>query len=274
MHKISCADFAFPLLEHIGSLKLIKQMGINHVDIGLFENRSHIQPSGELVRPEKSGKLLAEKVLGEGLETSDIFIQTSLDFKEFAINHPDEKVRKEQREVFERLCEYSKNACCAHVSGLPGVMFEEDSWWICVDELAWRVDYAAKLGIVYAVEAHAGSIIEDPKLALKMLAEVEGLTLTLDHSHYTYAGIETESLRPLMKYASHMHVRGARKGEMQCSVARNETDFPAVVEHIKETGYRGGICIEYTYTDWKDCNRTDNVSETIILKRLMQELLV
>ena len=273
MHKFSCGDFAFPLLSHENSLALIKLMGIDCVDIGLFENRSHIQPSGELADPEKSGILLKNKTQDKGLEIADIFIQTSLDFKEFAINHPDAGIRKSQREIFKKLCDYSNFAGCKHISGLPGVCFDENSWGLCVEELLWRVNYAKENGLVYAVEAHSGSIVEDPKDALKMLKEAEGLTLTLDHSHYTFQGISTESLRPLMDYASHMHFRGARKGEMQCSVERNETDFALVAEHMKTAGYKGNICLEYTYTEWENCNRTDNVSETIILKDVLAKLL-
>lgn len=274
MNKISCGDFAFPLLSHDNSLKLIKLMGIDCVDIGLFENRSHIQPSDELICPEKSGRILAEKVSDNGLEIADIFIQTSLDFKECAINHPEKAIREEQRDIFRKFCSYAVNAGTKHISGLPGAVFDESSWSICADELGWRTDEAKKAGLVYAVEAHFGSIIEDPQEALRMLHEVNGLTLTLDHSHYTFQGIATESLRPLMEYASHMHVRGARKGEMQCSVERNETDFPLVADHIRQTGYNGNICIEYTYTDWENCNRTDNVSETVILKSLMEKLIL
>ena len=80
-------------------------------------------------------------------------------------------------------------------------------------------DYAPNLGRLCG-EAHAGSIIEDPKLALKMLAEVEGSTLTLDQTHYTYAGIVTESLRPLMKYA-HICMFAAHE-KVKCSALLRE----------------------------------------------------
>ena len=44
--KLSCADFTFPLLPHDDALDLIAKLGVEGVDIGLFEGRSHIQPSG------------------------------------------------------------------------------------------------------------------------------------------------------------------------------------------------------------------------------------
>ena len=104
MIRYSCADFAFPHLTHENSLKLIKMMGIDAVDIGLFQDRSHIQPSDQLDKPEEKGLLLKQKCADLGLAISDIFMQTSLDFGEVAINHPDAAVRTKQREMFRRLC--------------------------------------------------------------------------------------------------------------------------------------------------------------------------
>lgn len=273
MVHFSCADFAFPFLTHENSLKLIQMMGFEFVDIGLFQDRSHIQPSDQLDAPEKKGLLLKQKAADAGLAVSDIFLQSSLDFKEFAINHPDAAIRAGQRDVFRRLCDYALAAGCDHVGGLPGASFNSSSWSLGCEELAWRAYYAKEHGLSYGIEAHLGSFVEKPEDTLKMLREVDGMALILDHSHYTFQGYDTESLRPLMHYASHMHVRGARKGEMQCSVERNETDFAAVAEHMKAEDYSGTVCVEYTYTAWENCNRTDNVSETVILTKLMKDLL-
>lgn len=273
MNHFSCADFTFPLLSHRDSFKLIKMLGFDYVDIGLFQDRSHLQPSVQLVSPEKKGKELKKMAEDEGLKISDVFLQTSLDFAELAINHPNSKIRKDQRELFLNFIDFTAAAGCLHCTGLPGVQFDENSWEICKDELLFRVNAAKMLGIAYAVEAHFGSIIEQPESTINMLEEAEGLTLTLDHSHYTAQGLNIELTRPLMAYASHMHVRGAKKGEMQTSVARSDTDFKIVAQHIKEAKYSGCICMEYTYVDWENCNRTDNVSESIILLSLMKKLL-
>ncbi len=40
--KLACADFTFPLLPHANALDLIAMLGIKGVDIGLFEDRSHL----------------------------------------------------------------------------------------------------------------------------------------------------------------------------------------------------------------------------------------
>jgi len=45
--KLACADFTFPLLPHEHVLQLIAMLEFTGVDIGLFEERSHLRPSTE-----------------------------------------------------------------------------------------------------------------------------------------------------------------------------------------------------------------------------------
>lgn len=274
MIEFSCADFAFPILSHEKALTLISLMDFKWVDIGLFQDRSHIMPSDQLDRPEKRGNDLRVRVKNKGLGISDIFFQVSLDCSEFAINHPDPAIRLNQREIFDRAIEYTLAAGCDHFSWLPGVDFgNPDSRAICVDELLWRVERAERNGIIFSVEPHFGSIMSIPEDALEILKEIPGLTIILDHSHFTHQGIDISRVRPLTAYASHIHARGAAIGQMQTSVECNDTDFESAVNHIREVYYSRFICLEYTYVNWENCNRTDNVSETLLLRQKLARLL-
>jgi sugar phosphate isomerase/epimerase len=273
MVEFSSADFTFPVLSHEKALETVALLDFKWVDIGLFQDRSHVQPSDQLTAPEANGNKLKSFVQGKGLEISDIFFQAALDFKSCAINHPDSAVRKAQQDLFERGVAYAAAAECSHYSALPGVDFgTSDTFDICAEELSRRVEFAGAAGITYAVEAHIGSIMETPDFALAMLRKVPGLKLALDHSHFTYQGFTAEDVKPLVPYAAHVHARGAAKGVMQSSVAENETDFDAVVRHLKEENYGGRICIEYTYVDWEHCNRTDNISESLILRQKLSDI--
>jgi len=273
MIEFSCSDFSFPLLSHEKALELISLMDFKQVDIGLFKDISHIQPKDQLDFPAKKGEALRKLTSDKNLKVSDVFMQSSKDFSEYAINHPNPSVRAGEREMFLRAMEYTVSAGCIHFTGLPGVLFDNDSSKICIDELSWRVEQAKQFNVIYAVEPHYGSIMEIPEKALELLNDVPGLRITLDHSHYTAQGVNMECLRPMIRYASHMHARSAAKGEMQTTFSRCETDFTTISKDIKEMGYSGTICLEYCYLDWENCNRTDNVSETIILRRHLAKLL-
>jgi len=74
------------------------------------------------------------------------------------------------------------------------------------------------------------------------------------------------AVEPLIPYASHFHVRGARKGRLQTSFKENVIDYRRVLEAMKRAGYRGYLGIEYVWIDWEHCNEADNLSETILFR--------
>lgn len=268
--KLACADFTFPLLPHDKVLDLIAMLEIEGVDIGLFEGRSHLQPSKVFSNIKKNAKDLSSKLKGRGLRPADIFLQTALDFVTSASNHPDEKVRKISRERFLETLEFAAECESKHVSALPGVNFQgepkEESFKRCCEELLWRCGQAQKYGIVFGIEAHLGSIAQTPEEVLQLVQNVPGLTLTLDYTHFTKVGIPDVEIEPLLKYASHFHARGAAKNRLQTVLKENTIDYARVIQVMKEINYSGTVGIEYTWNEWEDCNKTDNISETILLR--------
>src|SRR5205085_10700356 len=78
--KLACADFTFPLLSHENALQLIAMLGFEGVDIGLFEERSHLWPSHEFEDIGRTAEELKQKLDDEGLRPADIFLQMAPDF--------------------------------------------------------------------------------------------------------------------------------------------------------------------------------------------------
>jgi sugar phosphate isomerase/epimerase len=275
--KFACADFTFPLLPHDQVLQLIAMLGFDGIDIGLFEERSHLWPSREFNNVGASARRLKVKLADQGLEAADIFLQMAEDFTPYAINHPEATRRQQARDWFSRTLDYACECACHHVTTLPGVHFEDESYQASLDrsveELAWRVEQAGKSKIVFGVEAHVGSIVPDPESAGQLVQRVPGLTLTLDYTHFTRLGMADAAIEPLVKYASHFHVRGAREGRLQESFARNEIDYKRVYEAMQASGYSGWIGIEYVWIDWEHCNECDNLSETILFRDFFRRLI-
>ena len=276
--KFACADFTFPLLKHDDVIKLISAMGFDGVDIGIFEERSHLQPSNQFNHIAQNAHILRKKTEERGLAIADIFLQMALDFKEYALNHPEKLRRDKAREIFLQCLEYTAECGCKHMSALPGCVFEdlgnEKSYDLCCEELAYRVGETKKAGIVFSVEAHIGSVVSSPESALRLTNDVSGLSLTLDFTHFMRMGIETSKALPLVAKASHFHARGAANGILQTNLTENTIDYPSVVKKMKQTGYNGFIGVEYTYIEWENCNRTDNVSESILMKNYLRNLLL
>ncbi len=270
------ADFTFPLLSHENSLQLIAMLGMDGVDVGLFEGRSHLWPSKEFADlPARASRLKAQ-LDDLGLKCADVFLQMDADFVPYAINHPEAERRAKARDWFERTLEYAARLGSEHVTALPGVLFEETeptetSWKRATEELAWRVEKARAAGLVLGVEAHVGSLAPVPDKAVALVEAVPGLTLTVDYTHFTRAGLPDAAAEPLLAHASHFHVRGARKDRLQCNFSENTIDYARVVDQLKATGYAGWLGIEYVWIDWEDCNKSDNLSETIQFHQFLKE---
>ena len=274
--RFACADFTFPLLPHEDSLRLISMLGFEGTDIGLFEERSHLWPSREFKNVAASARKLKQQLDDLGLQAADIFLQMAEDFTPYAINQPDAARREKARDWFLKSLDYAAGCGCGHVTTLPGVHFEsesyEDSFARAAEELAWRVEQANRHSIIFGVEAHVGSIVSTPESAEKLVQAVPGLTLTLDYTHFTRLGMPDSAVEPLVQYASHFHVRGAREGRLQERFAKNTIDYKRVFETMQQTGYSGWIGIEYVWIDWEHCNECDNLSETILFRDFFREL--
>ena len=276
--QLACADFTFPLLPHDRVLALIAALEIPAVDIGLFEGRSHLQPSAEFGDTGAAARALRARLEAHGLHAADVFLQVDNDGRSYAINHPLEERRQRARDWFERALEYAATCGAAHVSISPGVPFADDepradSPARAHAELAWRVERACAAGIVMGVEPHLGSVAARPQEALRLVAAVPGLTFTLDYGHFARAGIPDREVEPLLAHASHFHVRGARRGALQASMRDNTIDFARILQVMRATGYRGYLGLEYVWTEWEDCNRVDNLSETILCRDYLRTLL-
>ncbi len=272
--RFACADFTFPLLTHAQALRLIALLEFDGVDLGLFEGRSHLWPSRQFQRTAVNAKALRKQLDDLNLRPADVFLQMNPDFVPYAINHPQAARRRKARHWFQCTLEYAVALGCAHVTTLPGVRFAEEtlatSRGRAAEELAWRVEQAQAAGVVFAVEAHVGSIAPLPRAALDLVQRVPGLTLTLDYTHFTRRGLPDAAVEPLIPYASHFHARGARKGRLQTAVKDNVIDYPRVLRRLRQAKYRGWIGVEYVWIDWEHCNECDNLSETILLRDLLR----
>lgn len=269
-HRYSCADFTFPLLSHSKALKLIELLEIEAVDLGIFEGRSHYYPGKIAQDPIGYGRQLANDLRVVGLTAADVFLQTGDSPDIAATNSPDKSVLKNNRELFLRTLDFVNTVGCNHITGLPGVAHPgkrlDEDWKRSCEETQWRLEAARKENIIYSIEPHVGSILNDAETTMKFINDCPGITLTLDYGHFIYQGQSNEGVHPLINYASHFHARCGAKGKLQTTLSENEIDFATIMSRFDEIGYTGFICLEYVYIDWEGCNRTDNVSETIKLR--------
>jgi sugar phosphate isomerase/epimerase len=124
--------------------------------------------------------------------------------------------------------------------------------------------------IIFGIEAHVGSIVPNPKAALHLVHDVPGLTLTLDYTHFTRAGLPDSAAERLISHASHFHARAARKGRLQTAFQHNTIDYARVLRAMQKANYKGYVGVEYVWIDWEHCNEVDNLSETIQMRDFLR----
>lgn len=271
--KLGCADFTFPLLQHDKVLDLIVLLGLQGIDIGLFSGRSHLRPESEFISITHHAKKVRKQIADRGLVATDVYLQLSTDLSEFAINHPDAKVRTYARDSFLKLIDYTEELGADHITILPGMSFSDvpvtESLKRSYEELTWRVEKVAKTSLTLGIEAHIGSPFQHPEEVQVLMNSVPGLTLTLDYTHFIRNGYTQQEIDPLIRYASHFHARGARAGLLQTSMTENVIDYAMIVDQMNVTGYQGWIGLEYIWIDWEGCNNVDTISETIRLRDIL-----
>lgn len=272
--RLSCADFAFPLLAHDQSLGLIADLGFAGVDIGLFEGRSHLRPGAALGSPGAAADL-RRRCGDRGLAIADLFLIPGADAGGLAVNHPDTAERAASRDVFKRGLDFALVCGAEHYSILPGIPWPEEekaaSFARAVDELAWRADLAAQAGLPLSCEPHIGSIVPTPAETLALVEAVPALGLVLDYGHFVVPGFSVEEIERLHPRAVHVHARSGCRDRIQAVAEENTIDFRRLVRSLAAGGYRGWICVEYVWMQQWECNRVDNLSETILLRDLLTE---
>jgi sugar phosphate isomerase/epimerase len=274
MFDFSCADYTFPLISRTQSLQLLRLLEFKFVDIGLFERNSSYLPSELISAPGDFIRGVKRDLADAQLRPADLFLQIGSEPAQQSANDPDPQVRARNRQVFEQALELCTAIQCDHLTGLPGVDHgcEETDLALAVEEAAWRFGVCREAGIIYSIEPHIGSICASVESTQRFLDRVEGLTLTLDYGHFVCAGEESSRVHSLLPFASHIHVRGGSPGRLQTSVTENTIDFKGMMSGLYNLGYAGKVALEYVWIDWQGCNLSDNLSETILLRRRLREV--
>ncbi len=275
--RLSCADFTFPLLSHDRSLDLIRDLGFEGVDIGFFEGRSHIQPSSSFENLKASAAALKELCSERNLKLADLFLIPCNEMSVLTVNHPDAAERQKSRDIFERSLEFAVECGAEHFSILPGVPWEVEELSASLDraisELAWRAGLCTQAGLPLSCEAHLGSVVASPSDAVKLFESVPDLGLVLDCAHFIVPGYSQDEIEKLIPHTVHVHARGACKDQIQVVAAENTIDFERLVEALKGRDYSGWICSEYVWMQTWNCDRVDNLSETILMRQRLVEAL-
>lgn len=269
--KLSCADFTFPLIPLEVCLRLIAGLGIPAVDVSVFTGGPFITPEDVLGNARGTAARLTGLLEQNRLAVADVFPTYVTQFDEpAALNSRDVDERERQRRNFYRYLEFALMIGAPGMTLLPGVAWPEesleDSLQRAAEELLWRIELTEPFGMKLSVEPHTGSVIDTPEKIARLLDLAPGLSLTLDYGHFVYAGFPEQELERFIPQTRHIHCRQTAPGVMQARVNEGTIDFERLVEACAAAGYTGYFALEYVWMEKWDCNRVDNLSETVLLR--------
>ena len=257
---IGCSSWSFGILPLEKSAKIIRVLGFGHLDVGFSHIR--IDPSRSSLQ---QGRKLRRKLKRLGLTISDMFPSMPFDTNDLDVSH-----RTQNRAWFKRVIGYAEGAGSPGLTLKPGVRqnaHESDGWEVCVEVLSDYCAVARSSGLRLSVEPHVDSIVEDPKRTCELMQAVEGLSVTLDYSHFVAMGYPVDEVGILHQYVSHLHIRQARKGRVQSPAKSGNIPVKRILTDLFASGYSGAVTLEYQNSDWKDSNDIDVVSETVTTLR-------
>ncbi len=268
--KLTCHSISFPLLSFEQSLKLIALMDFGAADLGAHLGGPHLQPDAIEADPEGQAERVKRAVGEAGLVVSDFFPTFGHGFRDRPVNAPDAATRAANRQRFAALVRFCKLVDCPGITLLPGVIWdelgEEGSFDLSREVLTELVATGRDAGLRVSIEAHLESVVEQPERAIELVNAVPGLQFTLDYTHFVAAKIAPERVHPMIAHTGHFHARQGAPGYLQTSDAEGTIDFGDIVNRFKVSGYDGYLCVEYTWQEWRGCNKQDVVSESAIMR--------
>ena len=265
--KLTATAWSFPQLNLREISGVLKALGINAVDIGLFYNSAL-----DKNRLLNDGKAYAQELAALEIDFANLYYLFGDGLADR--NLANSQYLKENIADFAKLMPFLKAAKIPSIMLLPGVINKgqsrQDALKETVISLKELLPIAEDNGIALTIEPHVHSYLESPGLVLELLAQVP-VKLTLDYAHFVALGYRQEEIDELAKYAAHVHLRQARAGSLQAKLEQGTINFPALLAVLKEHNYQGYLSIEYVHQDYMNTLYDDVLSETVKMRNLIRE---
>jgi sugar phosphate isomerase/epimerase len=276
-NMISCASFSFPLLSLAESARVVKACGFSALDVCGHAGYGNFDAAVIEADPGGFIRLLHEIGKETDLTYTDLFVTFGKGFADRPVNSPDATIRRENRQRFTTMVRVCRECGIPGITLLPGVIHEglglQGSLEQAAAALGELVGIAQEAGLRLSVEPHVGSLLARVTPTVQLLELTPGLTLALDYSHYLAAFEPVDRIHQLLPAAGHLHARQAAPGRVQMSHRTGTLDFADILRRARAAGFAGSIAVEYTWQEWERCNEVDTISESILLRRELEQAL-
>lgn len=261
--QLSLTSWSLPALNLDEAVGLAKVIGVNAIDLGYLDG-PRLDKTALLADPDA----MADTVRGLDIAVpcfyhlfgSTLSERNLADPGSLAVNLDD----------FTQVMRFCKRAEIPSIFVLPGVVnpgqSREQALAASVESLNALMPIAADAGVALTVEPHVHSYLESPELTLRLLEQVEGLTLTLDYAHFICTGWRQDEIDVLAPYAVHVHLRQAKPGALQTKIDQGTINFPAQFGTLRDAGFDGWLALEVVHQNYMTTLYDDVLTETIAIR--------
>lgn len=209
-----------------------------------------------------------------GLTLSNIYFTFGKGFIERALNSPDKKIRRKNREDFKRVVDFCIVTECPSVMVLPGILHagttKQESIELVIEATRELLAIAHPAGIEIAIEPHVMSVLESPADTAHVVQHT-GAKLALDYSHFITLGYTQAATDPLCQFAAHVHLRQGKPGFLQTRLEHGTLNFGAMIDTLRQAGYDGYLAVEPVHQDYLQTDNVDVISEAIKLRDVARQ---
>ncbi len=266
--KLTLTSWSFPKCTLEEAAGIARALGFEAMDIAAYSG-GHF--NREAILKGKQGEVERAKSLG--LAISNIYFTFGAGFVERALNTPDKKIRRKNRDDFKRVVEFCIVVGCPSIMLLPGILHadqtKQDALQTCVEVCQELRAISYPAGVDIALEPHVMGILENPEDTLHVLHFVPELRLALDYAHFVTLGYTQKQIDPLCAFAAHVHMRQAKPGFLQTRLEHGTLNFPVMLDTLRREGYDGYLAVEYVHQDYMQTDNVDVISETIKMRDLL-----
>ena len=264
---LSCSTLVFAKDEYpdiADVVKKIRGMGLGALDLAAMAGWQNVEPS-ELVKGSEFWMKEFPGVVAE----HEMKVSSLNSAPSKQVNDPDPAAREQYDKEYAALLDLANALDCPNITVHPGQVREDQgfvkSFDLAVEHLAEVGKLNEGRGVTLEVEAHAGSLVEKPEDALRMLKSLwPGVGLTYDPSHFVMQDIDVRKTEPLLEYVRHVHVRNASSDKMQDTMHNGTVDFAWLIPALRERGYQGALSIEYFSGFDKDLSECRALREVLM----------
>ena len=272
MIKISCHTENFGHGEPDKVLEFISSLGYEAIDVAA---RSFLPQARILANPDEAASWMKEIAAKHNLRLSELFL-SAVEVNGNPVSPSDPTAQQETHlQNLHKICRFAKAAGFSSIMGSAGKAGDDAriSFENAAAAFALMCDIAEEEGVIFTVEPSRQSLLNDPAIALEMVARVPKLRYTLDLLHYHVNGFAQEDSMKLLPWTAHMHARQAAVEWGKCPYEFGEIDYDLLVKRLRGMRWEGTIAIEYWCGPVEFSEGISAVEQNILMRYELKKLI-